>query len=125
MDLQVALRVMGHCRRRANTLVKHSDHEAEQISHAEYCWDYFDQHGNVVRLLRYTKDVAADYEVLERVREWTAPQRFSFGCELDAVWSVREHGENGDRYVPENAVQYRPGDYSRAALAVLGNGGAK
>lgn len=62
-----------------------------------------------------TTCAAEDYEVLEHVREtWGHSQRYVFGIELVGLWRKRTV-ESKDALV----MRYRPGDYSRAALAVL------
>lgn len=59
-------------------------------------------------LPRYTTDPAADYAVLVKVREsWTPEQTGAFVDALIALWHY------------PTPIQYRPGDYSRAALAAL------
>lgn len=65
----------------------------------------------------YTTDAADDYAVLERVREtWGHSARFLFGLKLLAIWRKR----GGP--MSEPILRYEPGDYSRAALAVLDEG---
>jgi hypothetical protein len=78
----------------------------------------------------YTSDAAADYSVLEKLRnewatpDWDGPRFWLFEKELRRILEERaayyEDGEKPERtgWV-EWYAQYEPGDYSRAALAVL------
>lgn len=66
----------------------------------------------------YTTDPAADYQVLEHVREkWEPLQHCTMRDELQMAWGERARdAEVAQVWGP---TQYRPGDYSRAALAAL------
>lgn len=61
----------------------------------------------------FTTDAAADYEVLCHVREtWDGPARYAMMKRLTTMWL--------ERCVEfERWLAYMPGDYSRAALAVM------
>lgn len=62
----------------------------------------------------YTTDAAADYLVLVHVREsWDQEKRHLFEVNLEGIWLKRNRWYT-------TPVWYEPGDYSRAALAVLG-----
>lgn len=65
----------------------------------------------------YTTDTAADYEVLRHVRRfWSAEQRMRFGRVLvHKIW----RGRWGNGWAMPAAMLYEPGDYARAALAVM------
>lgn len=45
LDAWTALFVLGYTRRRADRVAEHTDAEAEQPSHLDYCWDWFDAAG--------------------------------------------------------------------------------
>ena len=63
-----------------------------------------------------TSNVFNDYEVLVRVREtWDERKLTEFARALDGGWCK-------GYCIPFGYVRYQPGDYSRAALAVLGKG---
>lgn len=71
----------------------------------------------------YTTDPAADYQVLEHVRGAWEPDRLcKMRDELEKVWWQRAHeieqAEDTQLQV-YGCTQYRPGDYSRAALAAV------
>jgi hypothetical protein len=66
----------------------------------------------------YTTDPAADYQVLAHVREkWGAEHHCAMRDELKMAWERRAH--DSDKAEVWGPTQYRPGDYSRAALAVI------
>jgi hypothetical protein len=61
----------------------------------------------------YTSDPAADYEVLCHVREtWDGPKQAAMMERLTTMWA-----ERSAEYL--RWLAYMPGDYSRAALAVM------
>lgn len=75
---------------------------------------------------RYLTDPAADYEVLRHVRETWDPARFrAFMAELRRIQAARLNAFMDSRrwgLYPDGArseAMYEPGDYSRAALAVM------
>lgn len=66
----------------------------------------------------YTTDAAADYLVLQKVREtWDESKRHKWHDYLMALWRSRWN----DDYVSHRdlILQYQPGDYSRAALKAM------
>lgn len=64
----------------------------------------------------YLTDASADYEVLRHVREtWDARRLRRFSANLQAMWFDRQR--DADESYP--VVAYLPGDYARAALAVM------
>ena len=70
------------------------------------------------RFPEYTSDAAPDYEVLKRVREtWDEPMQDKWHVELQNVWIDRR---GGPMLIAFTAIDYQPGDFSRAALAALG-----
>lgn len=61
----------------------------------------------------YTSNPAADYEVLRRVREtWLHNEQYLFANALAELYRPRKEGNHP-------ILRYIPGDYSRAALAVM------
>ena len=76
----------------------------------------------------YTSDAAADYAVLCKVREtWDEPMQDKWHVELQNVWMDRRGGPmliaftaGGPMLIAFTAIDYLPGDYSKAALAALG-----
>lgn len=69
----------------------------------------------------YTRDIAADYSVLVRVREtWDIYQRQRFGLALLKSFEDRLWDDTRGHSVHEACAQYQPGDYSLAALSALG-----
>lgn len=91
-------------------------------------WGYW------MQVPRYTTDPADDYEVLKKVREeW--PDHTSEGEDMQAKWMIEmdriimeRTGEARDhRWIDTtlgDILYYQPGDYARAALAVLVKEGA-
>lgn len=69
--------------------------------------------------LEYTSDASADYEVLRYVWDnWLFSARLAFKASLTKILRDRA-GDSVDW--PDLLFYYRPGDYSRALLAVLDN----
>lgn len=80
---------------------------------------------------RFHADAAADYTVLQHVREawrWDNPKLFAFTDALGDIWNVRAYAGTpfeGALTDPACAPQlslcrmYEPGDYARAALLAL------
>lgn len=65
-------------------------------------------------------DVASDYEVLKQVREkWLIPDQYLFLAELCRLIEWRRRKVAGQLH-SSFFMFYEPGDYSRAALKVLG-----
>lgn len=80
---------------------------------AGYCLQYRIE--EVRRFEKYTTDPAADYSVLEKVRKtWDLQQIRALSASLRYIWHERKEATP---YPMETF--YQPGDYSRAALAVL------
>lgn len=74
------------------------------------------------RFPKYTTDPAADYSVLVKVREtWDQMRLLYFGAALDDLWARLHKMPLGCemRQCGMRQLTYQPGDYSRAALAVL------
>lgn len=72
----------------------------------------FPNHG---ALPRYTTDPCDDYEVLVHVRDtWGFDRMKRLDEEIESIWKHRAHI---DLY--EHHTRYEPGDYARAALAVV------
>jgi hypothetical protein len=70
----------------------------------------------------YTSDASADYSVLAKVREtWDDVDLFNFGSALAGLWRRLNELPLGCemRKCGMQHLMYEPGDYSRAALAVL------
>lgn len=66
---------------------------------------------------RYATDAAADYLVLERVREtWDADRLVSYSFALQQMLALRGRG---DKPLVSYAMWYEPGDYSAAAFMAL------
>lgn len=66
----------------------------------------------------FTTDVAADYEVLKRVRTWSDKDRIGFRTQLSKLWLERRGVSNAGAIGLLICTDlYEPGDYSRAALA--------
>ena len=61
----------------------------------------------------YTRDPGADYTVLERVRGWGRAEQDWFYEALGTIWVDERRCDE----LP--ALAYQPGDYARAALAVV------
>ena len=78
-------------------------------------------HGYATDLPRFTTDASADYLVLKWVLEsWSKDRLLRFSEGLYDLWDARaaESDPRGDdRWI--DAMLYTPGDYSRAALAVV------
>lgn len=61
----------------------------------------------------YTTDPSDDYEVLRHVREtWDTDAQYRFAHALAELYRPRKEGNHP-------ILRYMPGDYSRAALAVM------
>lgn len=75
--------------------------------------------GNLFYVPRFTTDPAADYKVLEWVRENLPVAMALFVGQLELIWPNYEVLDKG-RVYEENKpfMSYRPGDYSRALLAL-------
>ena len=73
---------------------------------------YLNVHQQWVEVPHFTTDAAADYLVLERVREWGRSQQESFYWSLINTWIECAFDE-------WPAMGYRPGDYSHAAYLAL------
>lgn len=68
----------------------------------------------------YTSNPGADYEVLRHVREkWSRVYQGRFADALYRVW----HEDRG--YDEEPCMAYEPGDWSRAAIAVIDESNGK
>lgn len=77
---------------------------------------------------KFTTDIAADYMVLERVREtWSVTQEREFESSLFVIWDERSSSREKTQNVswPIHAVLYIPGDYALAALLTLESEGKK
>jgi hypothetical protein len=69
------------------------------------------------RVPNYSTDPAADYAVLEHVREsWERDPWFRLQDRLRRLQSSRDHRHGREE---DSACMYLPGDYSRAALLAL------
>jgi len=72
-----------------------------------------------------TTDPAADYQVLEHVREkWSQTKVCALRDELALMWSRRaterdKQATSVREFAVHGCTQYQPGDYSRAALAAI------
>ncbi|MFH1603177.1 MAG: hypothetical protein ABIH03_04650 [Pseudomonadota bacterium] len=69
----------------------------------------------------YTSDVAADYEVLDHVRRnWKSELVCDFRDSVKCTWDARAQSyTRGDGIGVWGLTQYQPGDYARAALAII------
>lgn len=74
------------------------------------------------RMMRYTTDASADYEVLRHVRETWGPKAASeFMDGATSIWAARRAAMyRGLSY--NDALMYEPGDYSHAAYLALTGG---
>lgn len=84
-----------------------------------YDWDRHWINRDIAEIVvpKFMTKPAADYDVLRRVRvAWDRDRRSRFVNALRALWQKRSGPDD------ELELRYEPGDYSRAALAVLDEG---
>lgn len=93
---------------------------AEKVMGWQWCSEATERPGDIW-LPHFTGDPTADYSVLVHVREtWIFSKRRAFARDLVKLWQTRVPLPNGEaEAMPGAAMRYLPGDYSRAALAVV------
>jgi hypothetical protein len=70
-------------------------------------------------LPNYTEDIAHDFRVLQRVKQWDIEKWDDFDCNLAELLHIRNYA--GVPYVPQRHEWslYMPGDFSKVALFTL------
>jgi hypothetical protein len=114
-DARIAEKVFGWTR--------HANGRTTEVGEArvDWCFAWVPErfNGDVThrhRLPHFSRSADADYSVLERVRDsWDGARLAHFGRALSALWA-----QDSDMATAGlDALSYRVGDYSRAALAAL------
>lgn len=69
LDSWIAEHIFGHHRKRRAMLFNFTDEEANQPSHLDYCWEWFDRDGKSVKCEHFSTEYNSAWLIAEKLSE--------------------------------------------------------